>query len=232
MSDSDTEPVAFRTRQLSGGRMQNTSDPTSDTVSDEQQRLSAISERGINAVQDLLEVLHETERETTVLLQRIRQLETLVWTDTLTGLLNRRGIDEEIAREEARARRYGSGAAVVVLVVEGLPDVNDRFGRATGDILVRAVGGALRAAARDTDIVARMDGSLFASVLPGADIDGARVFLRRVQSSARFVQLPDGTAWPLRLSVGIATREQAGTLSAALDEAFRGISASGSAAHS
>lgn len=188
---------------------------------DELQRLLRLTERGLAAVQEMIAVLRENDREMMALVQRVRQLELLVWSDVLTGLLNRRGLEEEMGREEARCRRYGTPAAVVMLDIDGLKAVNERHGLAGGDALLRAVGTALRNGARDSDIVARIGDGQFVAVLPGADLSGARVFVERVRGAARFAQLPDGAIVPINLTTGTATREEAGTLAEALELAGR-----------
>jgi diguanylate cyclase len=190
---------------------------SSGTGDDELQRLLTLTERGMGAVQEMIAVLREGDRDMVALVQRVRQLELLVWSDVLTGLLNRRGLEEEMGREEARARRYGMPAAVAMLDVDGLREVNERHGFAGGDALLRAVGTALRAGARDSDVVARVGDDTFAALLPGADLPGARVFLDRVRGAAQFAQLPDGAIVPVRLSSGVATREEAGALRDALE---------------
>jgi diguanylate cyclase (GGDEF)-like protein len=184
-------------------------------------RLLALTERGMAAVQEMLGVLRENDREMVALVQRVRQLELLVWSDILTGLLNRRGLEEEIGREEARARRYGTPAAIAVFDVAGIKEINARHGLAGGDAVLRTVGSTLRAGARDSDVVARIADDQFVAVLPGADLEGARVFMERVRGAMRFVQLPDGTIVPIQLTATAATRDEAGALQDALELALR-----------
>lgn len=185
---------------------------------DEQvERLLAFDERGLATVQDMAALLREMHQEMLALVQRIRYLEPLAWTDPLTGLANRRGFEEELHREEARARRYGAPAAVLLLDVRGLKAINDQFGHSIGDMLLRGVGSAIRSSARESDVVARLGGDEFAALLPGADVKGGELFLMRLRATARFVQLPNAGAVPVHLAAGVATRDEAGSLQGALE---------------
>jgi diguanylate cyclase (GGDEF)-like protein len=177
----------------------------------------SLMEQGMGAVQDLLAVLREADHRILTLEARVRCLEQLVCFDDLTGLPNRRGLDAQLAQEEARAQRYGVPAAVAMIDVSGLQTVNDRHGRAGGDALLRALGKALRAGARGSDVVARYAGDEFVALLPGADLEGARVFVERVRTGVPFARLPSGEVVPILLTAGVATREEAGSLAGALD---------------
>jgi diguanylate cyclase (GGDEF)-like protein len=178
--------------------------------------LLALSERGLGAVEELVRVLREHERELSALLERIRRLEPLVWADGLTGLLNRQGLMQALRREEARARRYHLPAAVVVCAVADVDAVRAGHGPAAADALLQAVATALRDGSRGSDVVARIGDAAFAVVLPGADEAGARVYLERLCLNVGSVRLPDGAMAAVRLSAALGTREEAGSLSAAL----------------
>lgn len=185
------------------------------TGEDEVQRALALTERGMGAIQEMLAVLRDSDREVAGLIERVRHLELLVWSDVLTGLLNRRGMEEEIAREEARSRRYGTPVAVILIEVLGLRGIAERYGVPAGDTMLRAVGAAIRTGARGSDIVARYREDAFAAILPGAEIEGAQIFLQRVATAAQFVRLPGGAIVPIQITAGLATREEAGSLQAA-----------------
>lgn len=183
----------------------------------ELQRRLSLTDRGIEALQEIMRVLRESDREVMALVQRVRELEQLVWSDPLTGLLNRRGLEEALTREEARAGRDGNPIAVVLLDVDGLKAVNDGHGHAAGDALLRTLGLALRAGARASDVVARLGGDEFAALLPGADQAGAAAYVGRLRASTPSTRLPDSTVVAVRFSTGIATREEAGSLPLAFE---------------
>jgi diguanylate cyclase (GGDEF)-like protein len=138
------------------------------------------------------------------------------WVDPLTGLRNRRGLEEALTREEARRRRSGASAAIILVDVVGLKRVNEQFGHLVGDALLRAVGQAFIASTRESDVVARFGGDEFVALLPGAESAGAEAFVSRLRGNARPAALPDGVTVPVRFTAGHATAEEAGTLSAAL----------------
>ena len=95
-------------------------------------------------------------------------------TDSLTGLLNRAGWEERLEADAARARRHGGTSAIVSMDLDNLKGVNDRFGHATGDQLIRDVGHLLRRETREYDAVARLGGDEFLVLLVGADANAAR----------------------------------------------------------
>ncbi len=106
-----------------------------------------------------------------------RQLETRLYElanhDELTGLVNRRRFDEDLASFIAYGRRYGRPGALVVLDLNEFKQVNDVRGHVAGDRLLAAVGRALVERARITDTVARMGGDEFAVILREIDADDA-----------------------------------------------------------
>jgi diguanylate cyclase (GGDEF)-like protein/PAS domain S-box-containing protein len=103
------------------------------------------------------------------------RLEYLVDHDMLTGLFNRRRFEQELALETERARRYGHPGAVLLIDVDHFKDVNDTFGHAAGDELLKAVAGALKQRLRQTDVLGRVGGDEFAVLLPGAGADRAKI---------------------------------------------------------
>ena len=103
-------------------------------------------------------------------------------TDVLTGLLNRRGWDRWLAREEDRFRRFGDPASVVMLDLDLLKRVNDTEGHDAGDRYIQAAGHALRNSLRGGDALARLGGDEFAMVVR-ATPDNARRLVDRLQSA-------------------------------------------------
>jgi diguanylate cyclase (GGDEF)-like protein len=89
--------------------------------------------------------------------------------DSLTGLLNRRSYELLLDQAMSRGRRYGWPFALVLLDLDNFKVVNDRYGHATGDAALRAVGVELRAALRGGDVAARIGGDEFALLVAGVD---------------------------------------------------------------
>ncbi|RAI43501.1 GGDEF domain-containing protein [Rhodoplanes roseus] len=96
---------------------------------------------------------------------RVAELEAHAEHDPLTGLLNRRGFERELARAAAHAQRYGGRLVLVYLDLDGLKPINDTFGHAAGDAVLRTVGTVLRGHVRTSDVVARLGGDEFAVLL-------------------------------------------------------------------
>lgn len=104
-----------------------------------------------------------------------------VRTDPLTGIPNLRGFLERAALEVARARRYTHPFTVVCIDLDGFKAINDRFGHAAGDEVLRAVASGLRDLLRATDIVARVEGDRFVVLLPETSAAPARLVIRKMQ---------------------------------------------------
>jgi diguanylate cyclase (GGDEF)-like protein/PAS domain S-box-containing protein len=100
-----------------------------------------------------------------------QQLMHIASHDPLTGLFNRRRLDEELSRTVAEFARHGVPAALLFLDLDQFKDINDGYGHRAGDDLLTGVANLLRAGVRETDIVARLGGDEFAVILTHADGD-------------------------------------------------------------
>ncbi len=103
--------------------------------------------------------------------------------DPLTGLPNRRAFEEDLAREAARAGRTAAPLAVVVLDVDRFKGVNDVHGHAAGDAVLRAVALRVASAIRAGDVLARIGGEEFGTLLPGADLTRAAEAAERMRAT-------------------------------------------------
>ncbi|WP_296526370.1 GGDEF domain-containing protein [Rhodoplanes sp.] len=105
---------------------------------------------------------------------RVVELEAHALHDPLTGLLNRRGFERELARAAAHMQRYGGRLVLVYLDLDGFKPVNDQHGHAAGDAVLQAVAAVLRSHVRVSDLLARLGGDEFAVLLWNlADADAA-----------------------------------------------------------
>jgi diguanylate cyclase (GGDEF)-like protein len=122
--------------------------------------------------------------------------------DPLTGLLNRRAFDEDLAVEIERARTTREPLSIVVGDLDDFKDFNDRFGHLEGDRVLEQVAHALRSALRRPDFGYRWGGDEFAVILPQANVHGAERVAQRVRAAIRKEAGPDGEM--LGLSTGVA----------------------------
>lgn len=107
--------------------------------------------------------------------QQRDEMTRLAQTDALTGLPNRRAALAQLERSIASARASGAPLTIAFLDLDHFKRINDRYGHASGDRVLRHVAHALRGAFRTADHVARIGGEEFLAILPGADPDHARV---------------------------------------------------------
>jgi diguanylate cyclase (GGDEF)-like protein len=132
--------------------------------------------------------------------RQIERLQVQAMTDGLTGLTNRRAWDMLLEAEEARCRRYGHGACVLSIDLDGLKTVNDNEGHAKGDELIRCAAQAIRRAVREPDAVARIGGDEFAVLGVECDESGSAALLERIDTALR--------AAGVRASLGLAVRDR------------------------
>jgi diguanylate cyclase len=107
---------------------------------------------------------------------------TEVRTDPLTGINNRRGLDDAIAAQLALMARYHSLFSVVIFDIDHFKEVNDREGHVGGDRVLQELARLLDENVRETDLVARYGGEEFVIVMPHTDLAGAGVFAERLRA--------------------------------------------------
>jgi diguanylate cyclase (GGDEF)-like protein len=122
--------------------------------------------------------------------------------DELTGLLNRRAFDEDLAQAISRSRAIGEPVSVLLGDLDDFKDFNDRYGHLEGDRVLKLVAEALPNALRRPDIAYRWGGDEFAVILPQADLAGAEHVAQRVEAAIATHTGPDGDA--LGISTGVA----------------------------
>lgn len=145
-------------------------------------------------------------------------------TDPLTGLLNRRALDERLEAELARQDRAGGPVSLLLVDIDNFKQVNDDKGHAHGDLVLQGVAAAMREVARTADVLGRIGGDEFALLLADTGEGGAMVAADRLLAEIREIGV---TA-----SVGAATAEAGGAWTVAellrvADEALYGAKRAG-----
>lgn len=145
------------------------------------------------------------------LVQRLMQVRQLAVTDSLTGLANRRAIDETLAQEWERARRSGAPLSLIMADVDLFKDFNDRFGHQAGDACLQAVATAMRETLRRaTDCAGRYGGEEFVIILPDTSPAGAIRVADRLRVAVSEKPIPNNTSGDdahVTMSLGVSCWE-------------------------
>jgi diguanylate cyclase (GGDEF)-like protein len=128
------------------------------------------------------------------------------FTDLLTGLPNRRALDERLDEEVRRANRFHHPFAVVMMDVDGFKVINDTFGHTVGDKVLRQAFTILAQNLRGTDFLARYGGDELTLIMPESDFTAAQTVAEKLQQRLHEfkIDMPDGSSWILGISGGIA----------------------------
>lgn len=131
------------------------------------------------------------------------ELEHVAQTDSLTGLLNRGAFEVVLRRDLQRCHRSGSTVAVMLIDLDYFKQVNDSFGHAVGDRVLRRISSALTAHTRPSDVLSRYGGEEFVVLLREAGVDDAHAAAERIRSEVQALEdLPEGVN--LTASIGVA----------------------------
>lgn len=136
--------------------------------------------------------------------RRAEQLERQALTDSLTGLPNRRLVDDRLQQALFAAKRNRGSLALLFIDLDRFKAVNDTHGHAVGDQLLQEVGGRLQESLRQTDTVARLGGDEFIVILPGARPPGAAAAAEKILKSLDRPFMIDGRPLTVGASIGIA----------------------------
>ncbi len=157
-----------------------------------------------------------------------RHLESLATVDGLTGLRNRRWMDDAFSREVVRAERTGKPLSVLLIDIDHFKRLNDAHGHPVGDSVLRRVGQALAKGLRPVDLIARYGGEEFSVLMPGLGPDTAVAVAERLRLA---VEADEGDGCPrTTVSVGVASlgsNESLAVLVARADKALYRAKAAG-----
>jgi len=171
----------------------------------------------VPVIQDLLRDLKQQKTEVAKLEHEMRQrvavrtdalerkigsLQVQATRDSLTGLLNRRALEQELPRVVSEYKAGGPGACVLMIDVDYFKQLNDTLGHAAGDQLLREIGQLIRSTIRDEDIAFRCGGDEFVVLLQGCSFSTGQAMAERLESLVEGLTKPLRVAQPPRLSIG------------------------------
>jgi len=160
-----------------------------------------------------------------VVIRLVSDLRRLSRHDGLTGLLNRRALEDALTTQLQRSRRNGEAFCVLMLDADHFKRINDRFGHAVGDLALKHLSALLRSHMREVDRLARFGGEEFVVLLPGLALADALPVAERLRQAIAVSPLTHGgTATRLSVSIGIAewggVHEEASSLLVRADAAL------------
>jgi diguanylate cyclase (GGDEF)-like protein len=142
------------------------------------------------------------------------ELQTLAFSDALTGLMNRRAFDEMIERE-MRSHRSGERLVLLLIDIDSFKAINDEYGHPVGDEVIRQVGRVLQANSRADDTVSRYGGEEFVMLLRGLRLDRAEAIAERLRMQiAGIGGLPEAIG--VTVSIGLAVHDPGDTFASLL----------------
>jgi diguanylate cyclase (GGDEF)-like protein len=140
--------------------------------------------------------------------ERATQFQLMSITDPLTGLLNRRYLEERLTDELNRSQRYNYSMSCLMIDIDDFKNYNDRNGHQAGDVALKITAHALKSALRSADVACRYGGEEFCILLPQTSLTEAGVIADRMRQRVAEKDYPFGKSQPLgtvSVSIGIST---------------------------
>ncbi len=150
----------------------------------------------------------------------IRELRFLADTDSLTGFYNRRKIEEILAKEIERSRRYGNPLSVLFIDVDNFKELNDTYGHKSGDEVLRRIAEIIKSELRRTDYVGRFGGEEFMVILPETDSQSAFRVAERIRKR---VEREDFKTGKVTVSVGVTELKEGDDLNTLFNRVDRAM---------
>lgn len=149
--------------------------------------------------------IHSMESEGEQLRRRLQEKHEQAVHDPLTGLYNRLAYDERMTQELARWKRYNQPLVLMVIDVDHFKQVNDRYGHKAGDKALTLIADQLRNNLRESDFLARFGGEEFVVLMPGTELDPARVAADKLLIAVKQCQFHyQAKQVPITISAGLA----------------------------
>jgi diguanylate cyclase (GGDEF)-like protein len=140
------------------------------------------------------------------LMETNKRLELLSITDGLTKLNNHRFFQDELSRAFEESQRYGRPLSLAMIDLDFFKKVNDTYGHAIGDDVLKCAASLFKDSARSTDLVARYGGEEFAVMMPETELADAAVFAEKIRSLIAANALPTHAGpIPVTVSIGVAS---------------------------
>jgi diguanylate cyclase (GGDEF)-like protein len=140
--------------------------------------------------------------------ERATQFQLMSITDPLTGLLNRRYLEERLTEELNRSKRYSYSMSCLMIDIDDFKKYNDRNGHQAGDVALKITAHSLKAVLRSADIACRYGGEEFCILLPQTSVTEAGVIAERMRQKVTETDYPYGKSQPMgtvSISIGIST---------------------------
>jgi len=146
------------------------------------QPLTAYDLSFLSILADQLSTVIENSR----LFERVEKLSI---TDSLTGLFNHRYFYERLSEEISRSSRFGNNLSLIMLDIDNFKNFNDTFGHQAGDTVLNTVAKIIQDNIRAIDVASRYGGEEIAIILPGTDIEGAKIIAERIRLGIKNFEL-------------------------------------------
>jgi len=179
------------------------------------------------SVQRTRDMLEETQKrandaEATIakLTAELDYINEVAHQDYLTGTLNRRGMDEALAREFGRAERHQVPISIAMMDIDHFKKLNDSLGHATGDIALKHLANIVKTVLRSTDVIARYGGEEFLIILPGTGKEEGAVIITRTQRElTKNYFLHNNERVLITFSAGVAEKKEGEAMQSVLERA-------------
>jgi diguanylate cyclase len=169
----------------------------------------------------------EKSRELDVIRESLLQSEERARTDTLTGLPNRRALEEFCLRVQAEAMEAGQPLSAFLIDIDHFKQFNDSFGHGVGDQVLRLVAKALQERVRDSDLAARYGGEELIAILPGADLAVCTTIAERIRGAlaeCKITRRSTGQELPgITVSIGVGQFLPGETMEDLIDRCDRAL---------